>query len=51
LRLTFADARQSPAAQKGTEAEIVLEGARLSDAKEILFYDSAITVHETDAGG
>jgi hypothetical protein len=33
-----------PAAQKGTEAEITLEGARLSDAKEILFYDSSITV-------
>src|SRR5438067_2648026 len=33
-----------PAAQKGTEAEITLEGARLSDAKEILFYDSQITV-------
>src|SRR5882762_2628948 len=33
-----------PAAQKGTEAEVTLEGARLSDAKEILFYDSSITV-------
>src|SRR5882762_7321006 len=33
-----------PAAQKGTEAEVILEGARLSDAKEILFYDSSITV-------
>ena len=33
-----------PAAQKGTEAEITLEGARLADAKEILFYDSSITV-------
>src|SRR5437870_1710323 len=33
-----------PAAQKGTEAEITLEGQRLSDAKEILFYDSSITV-------
>src|SRR4051812_28554733 len=33
-----------PAAQKGTEAEVTFEGARLSDAKEILFYDSSITV-------
>src|SRR3954464_6657194 len=33
-----------PAAQKGTEAEITLEGQRLSDAKEILFYDSSIAV-------
>jgi hypothetical protein len=33
-----------PAAQKGTETEITLEGARLSDAREILFYDSSITV-------
>src|SRR5678810_636633 len=33
-----------PAAQKGTEAEVTLEGQRLSDAKEILFYDSSIQV-------
>src|SRR2546425_8335404 len=33
-----------PAAQKGTEAEVILEGSHLGDAKEILFYDSAITV-------
>src|SRR4051812_28556313 len=33
-----------PAGQKGTEAEIMLEGSRLSDAKEILFYDTSITV-------
>jgi hypothetical protein len=30
--------------QRGTEAALVLSGARLSDAKEVLFYDPGITV-------
>jgi hypothetical protein len=35
-------------AQRGTEADIVLHGARLNDAKEILFYQPGITVTKLD---
>src|SRR3954470_14690478 len=38
-----------PAAQKGTETEVILEGTHLEDAKEILFYDSAISVSKVAA--
>lgn len=31
-------------AQRGTEVEVILNGARLEDAKEILFYESGIEV-------
>src|SRR5690242_8995769 len=32
------------AAQRGTEADIVVQGSRLADAKELLFYSPGITV-------
>ncbi len=32
------------AAQRGAEADLVVEGARLSDAKELLFYSPGVTV-------
>src|SRR5688572_15534174 len=35
-----------PGAQRGTEIELVLQGARLNDAKEILFYTPGFTVSE-----
>jgi hypothetical protein len=35
--------------QRGTEADLVLHGARLDDAKEILFYSPGITVTSLEA--
>ncbi len=35
-----------PGFQRGTEAELVISGARLEDATELLFYDSGIEVLE-----
>jgi hypothetical protein len=36
-------------AQRGTEADLVFSGNRFTDAKEILFYDSGITVTKLEA--